>query len=358
MKNTAELHELSLQSVREYLTAQPDIKDLSDGTRRYEEAIVRLIDQNNWKIESATEILQALIHTEDTKLAYAAFYALCTYFRRHLFKTELRDTIARHRAQFSGFVSFAFLELMSRKMTDPNDWSILEDAAALCETEVLKDNYGVAHCYAEYVAEACEKDKTRAAYYVSEHMELALKRANDAIRISHGYPKFYVTRARLQTLKAIYEGGENKEALFHQAQSDVDTAIAREKDHNKKVNYQLIGQQLQSEYYERVLASSINRQEERVNQKLQENNVKNLEFLSFFSAIIGLLLAGTQLLLGLTFAQGAALIVVLTGCLITAFGTLGFVLHGKSRFTINLLIVIIGLVIMAGGMLYGGIYAL
>ncbi len=358
MNVDAKLQTLSPDAVKNYFSSQEDIVKNEDGTRAYEEAIVRLIDQNNWDKKTASAVFTSLISSQDSNLSYAAFYALCTYYRRHDFKSELRETLFHFAEQFSARASYAFLRLMSRKMSDPNDWSILEDADRLCDPAILGYNYGVEHCFAEYVAEACEKDPARAAFYVSEHLDAALKRVNDALKQSCGYPKFYVTRARLQTLKAIYQDGAQKEALFHQAQNDIETAVSREEDDQKKVNYRLIGLQLQSFYYERALAHSISRQEEQVTAKLQEGNVKNLEFLSFFSAIIGLLLAGTQLLLGLTFAQGAALIVVLTGCLITAFGTIGFVLHEKKRVKINLLIVSIGLLLAVFGMIYGGIYAL
>lgn len=358
MKADATLRVLNADEVLTYLSTQTDILTNRDGTRAYEEAIVRLIDQNDWSKQSAATILTSLIATAEENTAFAAFYALCTFYRRHDFKSELRETLVQYASRFSARPSYAFIHLMSRKMSDPNDWSILEDANRLCDPEILGYNYGVEHCFAEYVAEACEKDPSRAAYYVSEHLDAALERVADALKQSCGYPKFYVTRARLQTLKAIYRDGVEKEAIFHQALNDIELAVSREEDNQKKINYRLVGLQLQSSYYERVLAQSISRQEEQVNEKLQEGNVKNLEFLSFFSAIIGLLLAGTQLLLGLTFAQGAALIVVLTGCLITAFGTIGFVLHEKKRFKINLLIVAIGLALAVFGMIYGGIYAL
>ena len=92
---------------------------------------------------------------------------------------------------------------------------------------------------------------------------------------------------------------------------------------------------------------------------MQENNVKNLEFLSFFSAIIGLLIAGTQLMMGMEFAQGATLLVALTGCLMTAFGAIGFILHSSGkRWLVNAIVVILGIALTVLALLYGGHYAM
>ena len=361
LTKSAKLEALDVAHVQEYLTTYPDVINKGDGTRAYEEAIVRLIDQNPWKYEDVQAVMTQLIDEYESQpdMAYAAYYALCTYYRRNSLKTDYNTLINAPRPGFTKKVSYGFLLLMCKKILDPNDWSLLEEADRLCDPEIMGYNYGVEHCFAEYVAEACEKDHSRAAYFVSEYMQKALDRVNDALKISNGYAKFYVTRARLHNIKAIYADIEKREPYFKQAQNDVELAISRETDKNKQIDYQLIGVRMQSEYYEQVLSKTIMHQEEMINKQIQENNVKNLEFLSFFSAIIGLLIAGTQIMMGMKFAEGATLLVALTGCLITAFGTIGYVLHGgKKRLVVNTIIVILGIALIVGAMLYGGRYAM
>lgn len=355
------LKQLDIDTVRNYLQTEPDIINQGDGTRAYEEAIVRLIDQNPWTYENARTILKALINSydEQPEVAYAAFYALCTYYRRHKHKSDFNELITEARAEFRAKISYAFLQLMCRKHMDPNDWTILEEAERLSEPDVMGYNYGVEHCFAEQVAAACEKDPTHASYFVAEYLDDALARVNDALKQSLGYPKFYVTRARLQNIKAIYADVEDREAYFKQSQNDIELAISKETDSAKQVDYQLIGLKMQSCYYESILSATIKKQETAISEKMQEGNVKSLEFLSFFSAIIGLLIAGTQIMLGLSFAAGSTLIVVLTGCLITAFGTIGFVLYGtEKRLAANISIVIIGIALTVAAMLYGAYYAM
>ncbi len=350
-----------ISCVREYLTTEPDIVNSGDGTRAYEEAIVRLIDKNPWTYDNVRTIMRSLMNENEAHpdLAYAAFYALCTYYRRHSHKAEYNELLNDAKPEFREKISYAFLRLMCRKMIDPHDWTILEEADRLSDPQVMGYNYGVEHCFAEYVAAACEKEPAHAKYFVTEYLEDAITRVNDAIKQSAGYPKFYVTRARLQNIKAIYADVEDRDAYFKQSQNDIEIAISKETDKAKQIDYQLIGIKMQSDYYESILNVTIKMQETAMNEKMQESNVKSLEFLSFFSAIIGLLIAGTQIMLGMTFAAGATLLVALTGCLITAFGTIGFVLNGKGRSVwANIIIVVIGIVLTVIALLYGAHYAM
>jgi len=355
-----ELSELTTQQAKAYFTTHPDIVGQDDGTREYEVAIVQLIDKNKWTYEVIKSVLTPLIdlYATEPDLAYAAFYALCTYYRRNKQTGDYNELLTSGKFKFERKVSYGFLLLMCRKMMNPNDWTLLEEADRLCDPQVMGHNFGVMHCFAEYVADACEKEPGRTHYFVNEYMKSALDRVNFAISCNRDYAKFYITRARLHNIQAIYGDAADREPYFSQAQSDAEIAISKEKDKNKQIDYQLTSIRMQSEYYEKVLSNSIAKQEEIINQQIQENNVKNLEFLSFFSAIIGLLIAGTQLMMGMKFTEGATLLVALTGCLITAFGTIGFVLHGgKNRLLVNTIVVVLGILLTVGAMIYGGIYA-
>lgn len=357
----AQLQELTTQYVRDYLTTNPSVLEQGDGTRAYEEAIVHLIDDNAWKYEMVQGVFEPLIDEHETEpdLAYAAYFALCTYYRRFGLKQDLNLLLNTPKPGFDQKVSYDFMVLMCKKMLDPNDWSLIDEADRLCDKNVMGYNYGVPHCFAEYVADACENNEARVSYFIKEYMERALSRVNDAIKQSNGYPKFYITRARLLNVKALYGEPENRASYFSQVQHDVSLAVSKEKDQKKQITYQLLGVQMQSKYYERSLSQNVKRQEKEIEAQIKENNVKNLEFLSFFSAIIGLLIAGTQIMMGMKFAEGATLLVALTGCLITAFGAIGYVLHsGWKRLLVNTIIVLIGISLTVFALLYGGQYAL
>ena len=234
--SAAVLKSMDISCVRAYFTTEPDIVQCGDGTRSYEEAIVRLIDQNAWSYDNVKSIMRKLINEYETapESAYAAFYALCTYYRRHNHKAEFNELLNEAKSEFREKISYSFLRLMCRNLLDPNDLTILEEADRLSDPQVMGYNYGVEHFFAECVAAACEKEPSHAKYFVTEYLDDAIARVNDAVKQSAGYPKFYVTRARLQNIKAIYADVEDRDAYFKQSQNDVEIAISKETDKAKK----------------------------------------------------------------------------------------------------------------------------
>ena len=350
---------LDAEHVRQYLTTHPDIVADNDASRPYEVAVVQLIDENPWNAENASKVMTALMdpQKETQGVAYGAYYALCTYYRRNRSVKEYNNLIKSARKEFAERDSYPFLAIMCEKMLNPKDWRLLGKAERLCSARGLKDNYGVKHCFAEYVAEACENDPSRAMHFIKEYMESALQRVSEAISESEDkYAKFYMTRARLNNIKAIYL---EDESCFRLSQSEIEEAIDKEDDGTKRNVYQSMGVQMRSEYYAKTLEKKIANQEESIQQQFHENNVKNLEFLSFFSAIVGLLVAGIQVTLNMEFRQAATLLVALVGCMITAFGAIGFILHSKwQRWIVNSVIVIIGVVLLVLAMMYGAKHAL
>ncbi len=359
MIRSAVISNLSVQNVAEYLSSVVNEFNGDDTLREYEESIVRLIDLNKWSDETVEDIMHQLMSSKDRDVAYAAFYALCTFYRRNNDINEYGDLISKYRKDFQHMRSFAFLELMYQKMKNPDSPNLLETADRLCAPDMLGINYGVQHCYAELVAGVCEKDIDKAEYIVKQHMDKALARVNEALSLSGGYPKFYVTRARLLVIKAIFTDGKEREILFNSALEDIDIAVSTERVVSKMINYQITGTRLQMLYYQQSLSKNIALQEASLNEKINDVNVKNLEFLGFFSAIIGLLLANIQLVESLQFAQAATLILVLDGCILAAFGALGFILHGtKERLKTNCIIIALGLILTIIALIFGGIYAL
>ena len=359
MPESAKLTTMDREHMVSYLSEVLESTGADDTCRRYETAIVSMVDQNPWTDLSIEQICESIMEGEAPDLAFAAFYALCTYFRRHQNLTEYGDLISKKRRQFGMRPSFAFLELMYKKARNPHSLELIEDADYLCSPEVLGSNYGVLHCFSEYVADACERDLARAKFLIDKYMDRALERVNESLRISRGYPKFYLTRARLRMISAIHANDTEREILYNSALQDIDTAVSAEKVMAKMIDYQITGTRIQMNYYEQVLNKNITKQEAQLTEKIQDINVKNLEFLGFFSAIIGLLLANIQLVQNLSFAAAATLVVVLSCCVITAFGALGFILHGtKERVKINCVIIGLGLFLTILSLLYGAYYAM
>ena len=347
--------------VRAYLEGEENITLKSDATRDYEIAVVDMVKNNEWKTDEIEKATKPLIeaYKENKKLAYAAFYALCSFYRRKGNENQMSALLNQYREVFNDCPSYEFLDLMCQKMLKPNDWSILAWADRICEVDRMGKNYGVLHCYAEYVAEACENKPDRVQYFIKVYMGTALARIMEAIKCDPDYAKFYITRARLYNILAIYGEEEEREAYFSQGQTDVRDAIAKETNKDRQMEFRVRGVVLQSEYYEKVLGRGLTEQREELERMQRESSVKNLEFLSFFSAVIGLLIAGTQMVLNMAFLQAVGVLIALTGCLLTAFGALGFILHSdEQRLKVNKTIVIIGIVVLAVAIVVGLVYGI
>ena len=369
-KKRGQLDALDAATVRNYLTTDPAITTAGDASRPYEEAVVGLVGNNEWTKEEIESVLKPLIEEVGTEpdLAYAAYYALCSFYRRNTYTNEYSALIQSPKNGFKERESYPFLALMCEKLLNPKDWRLLSVAQSLCMAKGLCENHGVKHCFAEYVAAACESDPARMNYLNGEFVKSALEMLEDAIIKSQGYPKYFITRARLRNVQAICH---EKEELMLQSQGDIELGIEKEQDLKKKDQYRITGIRLKSEYYamtlekkmvqqETALQKQFEQNEDAMQKQFQENNVKNLEFLSFFSAVIGLLIAGTQTVLNMAFPQAAAVLIVLAGCLLTAFGALGYILHGndEAHGKVNKKIVIIGITLLVIAIVVGTIYAL
>ena len=223
---------------------------LTDGTRAHEEKIVSLIDNVSWTHDLAQTVFLELINDNDESYSYGAFYALCTYYRRYKDFTEYRELLNNYRERFAEETSFDFLELMYQMNDTDNTPSynrhIVKKADELCNREVLKDNYGVYHCFSATIAIVSEKSQELGSEIFPKYRDAAFERLEKAIEKSKGkYARFFVTRARLNGLDSIYGDPEKSLECSQEAEKDIAKAIDIEDNHNKKIEYQYVGTQIQ-----------------------------------------------------------------------------------------------------------------
>ncbi len=352
-------------SVKNYLSAclrQPDMQD--SCSREYEMKIVGLIEHHDWTYETASETLGGISAeikgpAADFRLCYAAFYALCTYYRKNNHFTKYQELLREYDHYFRGESSFAFLELMylSQNPKEINRQLVL-DAKQLCQQACFQKNYGVFHFYAEIAAIYIESfDKATPPQEELRYLDDAKEAVEKAITASkvhcsgHGYPKFYMTRARLYYLKAIYGSGDQSSVDFDNAHADVLQAINFETDRQKMEAYQMKELSLQSTYYKKSIGQELALLKGRVQEIDRESTKKNLESLSFFSAVLSLVITGATLSTALSFPHSAALLLILTGCIILAFGSFGFMI-GNRKWA-NLMMIVVGALLLIGAMIFG-----
>ena len=169
--------------MRNYLTTDPAVTKEGDASCPYEEAVVGLVGNNEWTKEEIEDILKPLIDEVDKEpdLAYAAYYALCSFYRRNIYTNEYSALIQSPKNGFKERESYPFLALMCEKLLNPKDWRLLSVAQNLCTAKGLCENHGVKHCFAEYVAGACESDPARMNYLNGEFVKPALEMLEQAI---------------------------------------------------------------------------------------------------------------------------------------------------------------------------------
>ncbi len=352
-------------AVKAYLSRRLAFPDMQDScSREYEMAIVSMIEKHGWTYDTASETLGKICGeirepSADFRLCYAAFYALCTYYRKNNHFTRYQELLREYDTVFRVESSFGFLELMyhSQNPKEVNK-QLLLDAEQLCKQDCFQKNYGVFHLYAEIVAIYIESfDKNTPPQEDLHFLDDAKGYVEKAITASkvhcsgHGYPKFYMTRARLYYLKAIYGSGDQRRVDFDNAHADVLQAINYETDRQKMESYQMKEMSLQSSYYKVSLGQELDRLKTKVQEIDRESTKKNLESLSFFSAVLSLIITGATLATGVTFPHSAALLLILTGCIILAFGAFGLMISNRKK--ANMLMITVGTVLLIGAMIYG-----
>lgn len=360
-------------SVRAYLRELLSSPDMNDScSRKYERGIVRFIENNAWTFESVSGTLKTICAEVKTdrgnhRISYAAFYALCTYCRKNSHLTEYRSLLNEYDNYFKKEeTSFQFLELMYRSASasqTPREINrkLLTDAEELCCLVGLKHNYGVAHLFAEIVAiyfeSFLQKDlSSKDLSYIDTGIDYVTRALEESKSdtADRGYPKFYMTRARLLYLKAIFDDSDSGGISFDKAHEDVAQAIDYEENAQKMAAYQLKESSLRSAYYEESLRRQVNKLEHTFRELDSASTKKNLELLSFFAAIFSLIVTGMSLATKIDFPHSAILLLIMTGCISVAFGGFGFVINNKERKLANIILILIGSLLIIGAILYGG----
>ncbi|MBO2526928.1 MAG: hypothetical protein CW335_01925 [Clostridiales bacterium] len=367
----AEFTPENVDSVRKYLAQMLLSPYMNDRcSRNYEMMIVSFIENNEWTFEAASYSLKRIcaeVKTDSSSwdISYAAFYALCTYYRKYSHLTEYRALLNEYCTFFEGETSYQFLELMCRSASasqSPCEMNrkLLSDAEKLRYLVGLERNYGVTHLYTEIVAiyyeSFLQKDLPTddlscidgAIDYATQALDAS--RADNA---DHGYPKFYMTRARLLYLKAIFEGDETGSRCFEKAHKDVGLAIDYEESTQKMSAYRLKESSLRFAYYEEKLRKQVNNLGETFRELDSASTKKNLELLSFFAAILSLIITGASFAAKTVFPQSAFLLLIMTGCICVAFGAFGFIINNKDRKGANIILLLIGLLLVAGAIICG-----
>lgn len=328
--------------IHEVLASLPDEKE-----RAFEIGLTDLVqntDSNTLRIE-----LLKLIDTylEDERLSYSAFYCLSILYRRKKDITLLGELISKYEGVFREHPTFSHIYVLYLK-----EKGIGRDVLRVIQKSYeaytkLNKNAGVVHNFAETIASAYEDSDNQTRESIKKEW---LSKANEAIdlaiELDRTYAKYYCTKGRLLAIDKKYMEAKEaiKRAIDIEDSSKIDYVI-------RLGNYQHYLLLIQTEHYSEAISAQIQDNEtlilntnKQIDEKFKENNIKNLEFLGFFAAIVSFTIGSIQIINNQNFEEARNLIIVLFAALLSAFSGFGFLLHGFSKKAIpNIIIFLIGM---------------
>lgn len=283
------------------------------------------------------------------QVAFAAFMSALTNYRRRNKAAQTRALIAQCEPRFGHRSLFQFHRAAAGLTRNANE---IFAAIAIARAEVDKrpTDAGWLNAFAELVARGLEEG------LIEDDPDANLLRsarqaADKSIGVAPAYAKYRSTFARLLLLQGHHES----------ARSAIDMAIELEDDliadYNIRLsNYLAIRQRITQHEQNKSLAkeidearSAIHADLERTRAELELSRTKSVEVLAFFSAVIALVLTGSQEAKSLTTSGAQSLLLLLCAVLLISFAGLGAVLYSRvpRGRTITLLLIGIPLLLLS-----------
>ncbi len=361
------------QDLRAVLAAFPD-----ETMREYEIKSIDIMLHNN---DINTEWLIELINTpiecsaEEEKIAFAAFCILCGLYRRFNDYTKYFDLLVRFENRFRHHIFYGHLKLLYYNETGVQN--NLTEILKLAQENYnrMPFNIGVQHALASTVAWAFEETEFNPEEMPDQKwIRIGIEAVEKAISIDGNYAKFYLTKARLYSLRGNYDLALQfiKEAIDKEDSKKSDyplrinkylkyEQIFRSKRNLEKIELSIdkrikheLDDQIES-YIDRIneKQDELNTQTSEKISEIKNAQIRNLEFLGLFAGIISFTIGSIGIaaaMASVSFLGAAGLIIVLMGALLTVYSGFGIILHGikmdKSRYIIAL---VFGLIFTAVG---------
>lgn len=180
------------------------LSDVKPNSAKFDSAITDLADIL-FTSKDYDEVLSELedIYTHEGngsnfRFGFAGFYLLSLIYRRACDRQKLQTLITHGATRFEENIDFKLVYLSCYEFCNPLGKShaeLLEEANTLCSQ--FPDRPSCLHVYAHIVASIMESGVEVDAAYLDEAIEFI----DRAISLDSSYPKYRVTRARLNALK-------------------------------------------------------------------------------------------------------------------------------------------------------------
>ncbi|MDJ0900246.1 MAG: hypothetical protein QNJ55_15690 [Xenococcus sp. MO_188.B8] len=327
----------------------------NEDTREFEMLLTLLAIENTNVFPLCQEILDD--RNQDQKIRYAAFFTLCNYHRRYKNPSKYNDLLESHRNEFQSHSTYNHLYSMFLQQRNKNQDLI--KAIYFAEESISKapKHPGFLHNFSHAVVTAVEEGVIPSEQS-KDQLALAKKYLKSAIQIEPDYAKFYCTKGRLLAIQGF----------FVKAKGDIRIAIDKEdslrEDYALRItDYQsyLMRIQLQEVSKElgrklkdtsNELLSELQSERRSLNKRVDQERVRSVEFLGFFTAVISLIIGGIQISQRQDIVESAQLMIVFTGTLLIAFSSLSFLLNGMADIKRSAPIFFFGMITCAMGLLF------
>lgn len=271
----------------------------------------------------------------DSNDAFLGFFILFTYYRRQHQLEALKDLYDKHFKRFDSKVYpiLCHLEFLYRATTEKDRYQLgvlVSDMKEKLSLDVFKHHVGMVHHYCELIALLGEIDESYKTLK-QDDIRFAYEQINEIIKIET-YPKFFLTKARLELLLS----------LFDEAINNIELSIRYEdtksKDYlltiNKLNDYKLRANLLKMKHENKLELEDFKKTKEQMHIELEETTRKmetnNIKVIALFSTLIGLVIGNVTLAASET-ANPMNLMLAFTGSVFMVLGiilsvitTLGF----------------------------------
>lgn len=301
------------------------------------------------------ELLLILNEHNDKNIKFCAYYALMIIYRRYENQFQSIRLTEKYESLFSDIPLFVYQKSRNYLFEDNilNFDKALENAQKAIDLIDKNEYAGFFHNFSEIVAIACENDENFINNFEEKNdiIDKAFKCITKAIQINPTYAKYYSTLGRLQSSQLDFTNAEKNfmKAIQLENKTNIDYPIRIAKYQDLIIKNKLfeVQNKIDNEY------SNLEDKYIKVNTEIHNSKANIIEFLSFFSAMITLILTSVQLSLSLNFTDAASLILVLCGVLIISFGTISCMIKfSKKNILKAILFLIIGFVLIIIGLVF------
>lgn len=326
-------------------TLKSRLSQLPDPTSENYTAELRKIAFNESNAVKNNEYFNVLNNINNNKtLRFSAFYCLFIQYRRYEQRYELLDLVEKNINIFENEdkLSYLYYIVMSQytkfKCLDTLRKSYYKDAIKYANKAITEYNHKKSYnigCFNNYADIVLDLLSTE-GIVEERDIHCALKNVDIAIRIHerernlYPYANYYCSKARLFAYQRQYDMALKMItlAISYERTDQKDSLIRLSNYHNVKL-------EIKTQESLEMLKTNITEANEKYNDiqnQLNGQQTKYIEILSFFAAIIALIMGSITISLSeINFLIASSLIMVLSGCLILSYIVLVFLFsHQKS----------------------------